>query len=71
MAVYRKIIIEDCRTSFTVKHLPMDTDQTNLFDISDDTLRFLPDKTIGILGAGVGGLYTALILDSPDAKLRS
>ncbi|KAI6020430.1 hypothetical protein BKA83DRAFT_11542 [Pisolithus microcarpus] len=62
MAVYRKIIIEDCRTSFTVKHLPMDTDQTNLFDISDDTLRFLPDKTIGILGAG--RLQTTLVVAS-------
>lgn len=27
-----------------------------------------PDEKVGILGAGVGGLYTALILDSLDIK---
>jgi len=33
-----------------------------------DSLSVSTDCTVGILGAGVGGLYTALILDSLDIK---
>ncbi|KAI5984067.1 hypothetical protein EDD15DRAFT_1812511 [Pisolithus albus] len=62
--------MEDCRTSLTVKLSRMDTSETNIFDISDDTLPFLLDKKIGILGTGVCGLYAALILASPDAKFE-
>lgn len=43
---------------------PMDADEANFFDMSNDVLRILSDKKIGILGAGVGGMHTELILDS-------
>lgn len=42
----------------------MDADEANFFDMSNDVLRILSDKKIGILGAGVGGMHTELILDS-------
>ncbi|KAH0837761.1 hypothetical protein J3R83DRAFT_5939 [Lanmaoa asiatica] len=45
-----------------------DPDLPNPFDISDELPRFLPQHKVGILGAGVGGLYAALILDSLDIE---
>ncbi|KAI6126499.1 hypothetical protein F5141DRAFT_1247376 [Pisolithus sp. B1] len=70
LAFYGENIISDYH-AFLMTKLPEDrgkkpnTDKCD--DDSDDTdkeLRFFPEKKIGILGAGVGGLYTALILDS-------
>jgi hypothetical protein len=63
LAFYGKNIIQDHHTSLKAR-LPFEACQSNSFDVSDDQLRFLPEKKVGILGAGVGGLYTALILDS-------
>ncbi|KAI6141922.1 hypothetical protein BKA82DRAFT_961792 [Pisolithus tinctorius] len=68
LALYGKNIIEDYHASLTAKLPQLDTDKTDFFDISDETLRFFPGKKVGILGAGVGGLYTALILDSLDVE---
>ncbi|KAI5990294.1 amine oxidase [Pisolithus orientalis] len=68
LAFYGRNIIEDYHASLTAK-LPLpSTAKTGSFDISDETLRFFPHKKVGILGAGVGGLYTALILDSLDIE---
>ncbi|KAI6020436.1 hypothetical protein BKA83DRAFT_498359 [Pisolithus microcarpus] len=64
LAFYGKNIMEDYHASLAARLPPIDTGETGFFDISDDKLRFFPDKKVGILGAGVGGLYTALILDS-------
>ncbi|KAI6106546.1 hypothetical protein EDD16DRAFT_1523887 [Pisolithus croceorrhizus] len=67
LAFYGKSITEDYHASLMAKlpkPLNYDKDKNGFFDISDDKLCFLPDKKVGILGAGVGGLYTALILDS-------
>lgn len=41
-----------------------DTINADLLTISDDKLALLLNKKVGILGAGIGGLYTALMLDS-------
>ncbi|KAI5990300.1 hypothetical protein F5J12DRAFT_863110 [Pisolithus orientalis] len=68
LALYGKNIIEDYHASLTAKLPQLDTDKTDFFDISDESLRFFPEKKVGILGAGVGGLYTALILDSLDVE---
>ncbi|KAI6161803.1 hypothetical protein EDD17DRAFT_1822711 [Pisolithus thermaeus] len=66
LAFYGKCIANDYHASLMAK-LPQlsgrDRDDTNFFDISDESLRFFPSMKVGILGAGVGGLYTALILD--------
>ena len=43
-----------------------DTEAPDPFDIFDDALCLLFNEKVGILGAGIGGLYTALILDSLD-----
>lgn len=66
LGFYGKRIIEEHHATL-LKHLPPfkpDPGLPNPFDISDELLRFLPRLKVGILGAGVGGLYTALILDS-------
>ncbi|KAI6020425.1 hypothetical protein PISMIDRAFT_11539 [Pisolithus microcarpus 441] len=42
---------------------PMDADEANFFDMSNDVLRILSDKKIGILGAGVG-------VDSVDVEFE-
>ncbi|KAI6045465.1 hypothetical protein EDC04DRAFT_2559545 [Pisolithus marmoratus] len=68
LAFYGKRIIEDYHASLTASLPQLDTKKTDFFDISDDTLRFFPHRKVGILGAGVGGLYTALILDSLDIE---
>ncbi|KAI6041672.1 hypothetical protein EDC04DRAFT_2601598 [Pisolithus marmoratus] len=70
LAFYGKRIIEDYHASLTAKLPKLDTKRTDFFDISDDTLRFFPHRKVGILGAGVGGLYTALILDSLDIEFE-
>ena len=67
LAFYGRNIIQDYHTSLKAK-LPLGAGQSNSFDVSDDQLRFLPDKKVGILGAGIGGLYAALILDSLDIE---
>ncbi|KAI6143742.1 hypothetical protein BKA82DRAFT_2424013 [Pisolithus tinctorius] len=64
LAFYGRNIIEDYHASLTAKLPLLSTAKSGSFDISDETLRFFPHKKVGILGAGVGGLYTALILDS-------
>lgn len=71
LAFYGRNIIDDYHASLMAKLSPSEpqTDEPDILDyldISDEKLRFLPDKKVGILGAGVGGLYTALILDSLD-----
>ncbi|KAG6380589.1 hypothetical protein JVT61DRAFT_4953 [Boletus reticuloceps] len=66
LAYYGKRVIEHHHATL-LKNLPpfkADPNDPNPFDISDDVLRFLPRLKVGILGAGAGGLYTALILDS-------
>ncbi|KAI6141916.1 hypothetical protein BKA82DRAFT_28642 [Pisolithus tinctorius] len=69
LALYGKNIIEDYHASLTAEVPRRDTSKTtDFFDISDEKLRFFPEKKVGILGAGVGGLYTALILDSLDVE---
>ncbi|KAI6100915.1 amine oxidase [Pisolithus croceorrhizus] len=70
LAFYGKNIIEDYHASLTAKLPKRDTDKTGFFDISDETLRFFPHRKVGVLGAGVGGLYTALILDSLDIEFE-
>ncbi|KAI5990299.1 hypothetical protein F5J12DRAFT_929879 [Pisolithus orientalis] len=68
LAFYGKNITEDYHASLTAKLPQLDTNKPGFFDISDDILRFFPYKKVGILGAGVGGLYTALILRSLDVE---
>ncbi|KAI6143733.1 hypothetical protein BKA82DRAFT_36374 [Pisolithus tinctorius] len=68
LAFYGKNVTEDYHASLTAKLPRLDTDKTGFFDISDDRLRFFPHRKVGILGAGVGGLYTALILRSLDVE---
>ncbi|KAF8435775.1 hypothetical protein L210DRAFT_3648444 [Boletus edulis BED1] len=66
LAYYGKRIIEE-HDATLLKNLPPlspDSNGPNPFDVSNDVLHFLPRLKVGILGAGVGGLYTALILDS-------
>lgn len=72
LAFYGKNIIDDDHASLMVKlepetHKP---DKLDYLDISDEKLRFLPDKKVVILGAGVAGLCTALILDSLDVEFE-
>ena len=67
LAFYGRNIIQDHHTSLKAR-LPFEACPPNSFDVSDDQLRFLPEKKVGILGAGIGGLYTALILDSLDIE---
>ncbi|KAI5984065.1 hypothetical protein EDD15DRAFT_2177765 [Pisolithus albus] len=70
LAFCGKRIIEDYHTFLAAKLPKPDTNkkQSVSFDISDELLRFFPDRKVGILGAGVGGLYTALMLDSLDIE---
>ncbi|KAI5981888.1 hypothetical protein F5J12DRAFT_750746 [Pisolithus orientalis] len=68
LAHYGQRIIEDYHASLTAKLPKLDSNKTGFFDISDETLRFFPNQKVGILGAGVGGLYTALMLDSLDIE---
>ena len=49
---------------------PTDASAADPLDISDDTLRLQVNEKVGILGAGIGGLYTALILDSLDVQFE-
>ncbi|KAF8125406.1 hypothetical protein EV363DRAFT_1350526 [Boletus edulis] len=67
LAFYGRNIIQDYHTRLKAK-LSLDSGQSHSFDVSDDSLRFHPDKKVGILGAGIGGLYAALILDSLDIE---
>ncbi|KIK22552.1 hypothetical protein PISMIDRAFT_102233 [Pisolithus microcarpus 441] len=67
LAFYGRRIIEDYHACLTAKLPPHDYDEAG---VSNDKLRFLPDKKVGILGAGIGGLYTALILDSLDIEFE-
>lgn len=67
LAFYGRNIIEDYHSRLKAKLLP-DTDRLHSIDISDNRLRSLPEKKVGILGAGIGGLYAALILDSLDIE---
>ncbi|KAI6020432.1 hypothetical protein BKA83DRAFT_680115 [Pisolithus microcarpus] len=66
-AFYGRNITEDYHAFLTSKLPPGDRAEV---DVSCDKLRFLPDKKVGILGAGIGGLYTALILDSLDIEFE-
>ncbi|KAI9573041.1 hypothetical protein HD554DRAFT_2167323 [Boletus coccyginus] len=67
LAFYGRNIIQDYHTALKAR-LPLETGRSDTFDDSDDQLRLLPEKKVGILGAGIGGLYTALILDSLDIE---
>lgn len=68
LAFYGKLIIEEHHAALlkTLPNLKLDRNLPDPFELSDDDHRLLPQLKIGILGAGVGGLYTALILDSLD-----
>ncbi|KAH7885591.1 hypothetical protein F5I97DRAFT_1830693 [Phlebopus sp. FC_14] len=68
LAFYGKCIVEDYHASLLDKLPSSDRGDPDLFDVSDKALRLFPWKKVGILGAGVGGLYTALILDSLDIE---
>jgi len=73
LAFYGRNIIQDYHTALKARlRLPLEAGQSDTFqddsDDPDDQLRLLPEKKIGILGAGIGGLYTALILDSLDIE---
>ncbi|KAI9573056.1 hypothetical protein HD554DRAFT_2167339 [Boletus coccyginus] len=67
LAFYGRSIIQDYHTGLKAR---LRAGQPVHFDDSDDQLRLssLPEKKVGILGAGIGGLYTALILDSLDIE---
>ncbi|KAF8547023.1 amine oxidase [Imleria badia] len=67
LAFYGRNIIQDYHTRLRAK-LSVKAGQSDSFDVPDDELRFLPENRVGILGAGIGGLYTALILDSLDIE---
>ncbi|KAI6045459.1 amine oxidase [Pisolithus marmoratus] len=64
LAFYGRGIIEEYDTSLRAKLPRDDTIQRISLDISNDALRSSSGEKVGILGAGVGGLYTALILES-------
>ncbi|KAG9309109.1 hypothetical protein JVU11DRAFT_11003 [Chiua virens] len=72
LGFYGKRIIEEHHASLLQQLPPFQpntSDSTpDTFDISSEQLRFLPQLKVGILGAGVGGLYTALMLDSIGVK---
>lgn len=68
LAFYGRNIIQDYHTRVREK-VSVEAGQSDSLDVSgDDQLRFLPGQKVGILGAGIGGLYTALILDSLDIE---
>ncbi|KAF8554373.1 amine oxidase [Imleria badia] len=69
LAFYGRNIIQDYHNHLRAK-LSLKAGQSDSFDVFDDELRFLPEKKVGILGAGIGGLYVALILDSLDLKYK-
>ncbi|KAI6020431.1 hypothetical protein BKA83DRAFT_16922 [Pisolithus microcarpus] len=72
LAFYGKNIINDYHASLMAKLEPENRElkEPDYLDVSDEKLRFLPDRKVGILGAGVAGLYTALILDSLDVEFE-
>jgi len=67
LAFYGRNIIQDHHTGLKAR---LQVGQSAPFDDFDDQLRLpsLPEKKVGILGAGIGGLYAALILDSLDIE---
>ena len=69
-AYFGQCIIEevDARLLRVLRTLGLEGGVPDSFDISDDENSFLPQLKVGILGAGIGGLYTALILDSLDIE---
>ncbi|KAG6371230.1 hypothetical protein JVT61DRAFT_9855 [Boletus reticuloceps] len=67
LAFFGRNIIQDYHTRLRTK-LSLDSGQPHSFDVSDDHLRVHLGKNVGILGAGIGGLYAALILDSLDIE---
>lgn len=70
LAFYGKLIIEEQHANL-LRQLPKikpDKTHSDPLDITDDKLRLVLDEKVGIIGAGIGGLYTALILDSLDIK---
>ena len=68
LAYYGKRIIEEIDATLLSQLPKLGLDVSDSLEISDDENRFLPQLEVGILGAGVGGLYTALIFDSLDIK---
>ncbi|KAI5984069.1 hypothetical protein EDD15DRAFT_2484624 [Pisolithus albus] len=69
-AFYGRNITEDYHAFLLSKKNEIPPGDYSKVDVSSDELRFLPDKKVGILGAGIGGLYTALILDSLDIEFE-
>ena len=63
LAFFGKLIIHEHHADL-LEQLPSLRGETNPFDITDDELRLSAQEKVGIIGAGVGGLYTALMLDS-------
>ncbi|KAI5984068.1 hypothetical protein EDD15DRAFT_1812652 [Pisolithus albus] len=72
LAFYGKNIIEDYHASLMAKLEPEtpELEERDYLMISDEKLRFLPEKKVVILGAGAAGLYTALILDSLNIEFE-
>ena len=66
LAFFGRCIIQDYHTRLRAK-LSLKAGQSGSFRVSEDRPRSLPEK-VGILGAGIGGLYAALILDSLDIE---
>ncbi|KAG9310407.1 hypothetical protein JVU11DRAFT_9546 [Chiua virens] len=62
LALYEDLLIEDHRTSsrthdFIAKHFKASS-------VTPEMLQFIPEKKVGIIGAGIGGLYIAMMLSS-------
>ena len=67
LTYYGRNVIQDYQTHLRAK-LSLESGQSHSLDVSDNQLRLLPKQKVGILGAGIGGLYAALILDSLDIE---
>lgn len=62
LAYYGRSIIQDYHANLRAK-LSVEPGQSHSPDVPDAQMRVLTEK-VGILGAGIGGLHAALILDS-------
>ena len=63
LAFFGRLIIHKHHADL-LEQLPSLRGETNPFDITDEALRSSAQEKVGIIGAGVGGLYTALMFDS-------
>lgn len=67
LAFYGRNIIEDYHARLKAR-LSLEAGRFDSIDDCDDQLHCFLEQKVGILGAGIGGLYTALILDSLDIE---